>query len=225
LGRLNGNIKKVWNRVDQIDYREGMLAYPRYNATLARLAAFYGAAFHSTVAAFCALSPNNDYMGNLRSLATLLKAKQEGFPDDNLLHVSTYNACRNRAWRFLSGENFLEVTKGKKTRSFYQNILDPNDTHPVTIDGHMVCVWKGQRMKMVEVAWSGFRYDTVANDFREFAAEMGLIPNQVQAVLWFTWKRINNVIFKPQMSLFSKPHDHWGLDLDATDITPFYPFI
>lgn len=219
------NIYKVWSRIDAIDYREGMLAYGRYHVTLERIAAYYGCPFHSTVAAFCALSPNNDYMGNLRSLVTMLRGRQEGFPDANLLHVSTYNACRDRAWKFLHGDDFLERTKGPKTRNFYQNIIDPNDPIPVTIDGHMVCVWKGMRMTMTAVAIEGFKYNDVANDFREFAYTIGLLPNQVQAVLWFTWKRINNVVFKPQMHLFADKTDHWGLDLMAESILPFHPFL
>lgn len=218
------NIRRVWCQVDAIDYREGLVAYRRYRGTLERLAAHYGAPLSGTVAAFCALSPNNDYMGNLRSTVTLLRAYREGVPV-NKVHVSTYNACRNRAWRFLNGENFLDITRGPKTRAFFLSILNPDDPHPITIDGHMVNAWRGEVTTMVEVAWSKFKYDVVANDYRAFAAEIGVLPNQLQAMIWFTWKRINNIVYRPQLNLFRRADDLWGLDLSPSEIQPFFPFI
>ena len=221
---MNLNILSVWDKADEIDRTEGALAYTRYNTTLHRVAAHYGFAFPNVVAAFCALSPNNDYSGNLRSTITLLRASNEGIPVEKV-HVSTYNACRARAWDFIHGEDFLTRTKGPKTRNFYQNILDPASADPITIDGHMVCVWLGKRMTMVEVAWSKFKYETVANDFKIVANGLGILPNQLQSTLWFTWKRINNVVYKPQLGLFQDPTDTWGLDVQPGDIRPFFPFL
>lgn len=214
-----GNIQFAWDLVDDIDLAEGLSAYSRYQQTMKSLAAFYGCTLAETTAGFCALSPNNDYVGNLRSLVTLMKGKRDGVPVDRLT-VSTYNACRDRAWRFLHGEDFLLVTKGPKTRSFYKNILDPSDPHPVTIDGHMLSLYQGERMTMVEAARLRFKYDDVAGDFRRFAFKVALVPCQVQAVLWFTWKRVHNVVYDGQLKLFSDG-DQWGLVVDPEKVKPF----
>jgi hypothetical protein len=213
------NIREVLRQADEIDRAEGMVSYLRYNTTLHRLAEYYDAPFEGTVAAFCALSPNNDYMGNLRSTATLLSGLRAGIPVEQLI-VSTYNACRSRAWQFLNGESFLEVTKGPKTRNFYQNILDPSDPLPVTIDGHMVSLWYARRMTMVEAVETKFKYDELAKGFRQVAKQEGLLANQLQAILWFTWKRIHQVVYRPQLSLF-RGDDQWGLNLDPAEIIPF----
>jgi hypothetical protein len=70
------NLRRVWDQSDFTDYAEGMLAYSRYNATLTRLAKRYGYPLESVVGAFAALSPNNDYMNNLRSTVSLLRGSE-----------------------------------------------------------------------------------------------------------------------------------------------------
>lgn len=213
------NIRKVFEKADAVDLREGKLSYCRYNAMMTRIGEHYGYSMETVAAVFAALSPNNDYIKNLRSTVTLLHGFRQGKPIDQLT-VSTYRHCARRAWRILEGEDFLTFTRGMKTRSFFVNIIDPFDRAHITIDGHMLSVWKGQKMTMKAHASGTFHYATVAGDYIKTAEMVGLIPNQLQSVIWFTWKRINNIIFKPQMSLF-RQHDQWRLDLDPLDIKPF----
>lgn len=216
------NILSVYTKVDRIDMEEGMLAYQRYHESLKFYARHYGVEMPHVIGAFSALSPNNDYMGNLRSLVTLLEGRRRGARVEDCT-VSTYKACRNRAWNFLNGADFLDVTKGKKTRNFYLNILNPFDPEPVTIDGHMACIYVGKRMTMKEVVRSRFKYDIVADAFRSAARDVDLLPNQLQAMLWFTWKRIHNVIYTgDQLDAFADlDGNHWGTSIDPARIRPF----
>jgi hypothetical protein len=105
------NIKRTLARADAIDYREGLQAYHNYNRTAQGLASLYGYPLEVVAAVFVALSPNNDYIKNLRSTATLLKGHKLGMPVESLT-VSTYKACKLRAWRVLDGEDFLSVRCG-----------------------------------------------------------------------------------------------------------------
>lgn len=216
------NILSVYAKVDRIDMEEGMQAYLRYHESLKYYARTYGILMPNVIGAFAALSPNNDYIGNLRSLVTLLQGMCSGARVDHCT-VSTYKACRARAWRFLQGEDFLAATKGKKTRNFYLNILNPFDPDPITIDGHMACVWIGKRMTMRDVVRSRFKYDLVASDFRKAADGLDLLPNQLQAMLWFTWKRINRVLYSgDQLDVFAdNGSNHWNTLIDPTTIKPF----
>lgn len=66
------NIKAALAQADLVDWEEGLLAYSRYNEVIAGLAMHYGFSPAAAAAAFCELSPSNDYVGNLRSLATLV---------------------------------------------------------------------------------------------------------------------------------------------------------
>lgn len=205
------NLLRVWDQSDFTDYTEGMLAYSRYLSTLSRLARRYSHPIESVVGAFAAMSPNNDYMGNLRSVVSLLQGSER---------TTSYSACRRRAQRCLRGEDFLSFTRGPKTRAFFQNIMDPYDDWPVTVDGHAYCAWVGRRMTMKAVVYLGFPYEQVADGFRQAAAVTGVLPCQFQAVLWFTWKRIHNIVYRPQMRLF-RQCDQWELDLRPHEIKGF----
>lgn len=213
------NIVTVLERADAIDRAEGLAAYPNYNVTMRKISDSYGVPLPAVVGAFCALSPNNDYMGNLRSLITILCGLRDG-KDPATLKVSTYNSCKMRAWRCLEGEDFLSFTKGPKTRSFYVNIMDPDEGYHVTIDGHMFSVWSGKRFTMKSVATMGFRYNEVALDFRSVAFLVGLKANQIQAICWFAWKRIHRVVYNEQLGLFAGD-DQWGLLPSIEEIRPF----
>jgi hypothetical protein len=212
------NIRRVLDRADAIDRTEGAEAYFTNSATLEALGAFYGVSKAATVGAFSALSPNNGFVENLRSVASVLDGYRRGLPPTEIV-VSTYNACKDRAWRVVAGgEDFLSFTKGPKTRAFYLNTLDPFDPEPVTIDGHMVSIWFAKRLRMMEAVRMKWSYEEIAGAVREIAAERGMIPNQVQSICWHTWKRIHNVKFQAQTSLF----DGAGLGiLRPGDIRPF----
>lgn len=221
MGRspLNGNyvdnILRVWDQADPVDFTEGMLAYHRYRQTLDRIAQHYHVQLSAIVGMFCSLSPNTAYMTNLRAVVSVL----------NGYRGAGYGACRDRAIRCMRGEQFLDFTRGLKTRNFYQNIMDPDDPEPVTIDGHAYSVYDGQYHTMrSQVLRRKFPYHTVADTYRECAIIVGggLLPNQLQSVTWFTWKRIHQVIFEPQLHLYRAAlHDQWMLDLHPDEVPPF----
>lgn len=216
IQRLND----VLEQADAIDVAEGMVAYERYQSTMRRFADYYRFTLEQTVAAFCALSPNNDYKGNLKSMATLLHGIRDGWGREEIT-ATTYNACRDRAYYFATGrDGFLEKTKGPKTRSFYQNIVNPEDPTPVTVDGHMLGIWCGKRMTMVEAVRERVAYNVVAHGINQVAFGRCLRGNQVQAILWFTWKRLGNVVYEPQLRLF-QDGDQWETDVRPEDIKVF----
>lgn len=211
------NLRAVLDRADPLDIAEGMGAYARYQGVLTRLSKRYGVPLPRVVGAFSALSPNNDYHGNLRSTVSALDGYARGIPDAEIV-VSTYRACLSRALRALRGEPFLSFTKGPKTRAFYLNVLDPYNPVPVTIDGHMVGAWFGERLRMVDAVRRRWRYEEIADGVRLLARERGILPNQAQAILWHTWKRIHNVKFQSQLSLFPGGRD---ADLCPDSLRPF----
>ncbi len=181
------------------------------------LAGKYGCTLEQATAVFVSTSPNNDYINNLRSTVSILDGWRRGLAETDVV-ISTYNHCRAGAWAYLNGACFLTKTRGPKIKAFYQNILDPQDRQPVTVDGHVVGAWAGRRMLMKDVATHKFHYETVAQDVRDLAQEHSLVPCQVQGIIWFTWKRVHNVVYSGNLNLFG---DHWGLDLDPTELRPF----
>jgi hypothetical protein len=105
-------------------------------------------------AVFAALSPNNDYHGNLRDADRLLEAAKNKIGIDDF-KVSTYGNNKRKAWSIANGVEPLDVIVFPKTRSFFLNIFDPLDPHPVTVDGHIYNAWHGRRISLKGAAQKG----------------------------------------------------------------------
>lgn len=193
-----------------------------YHEVMIQLSVLGGVTVEKATSVFVALSPNNDYIGNLRSAITLLRTwKERGSLES--VQVSTYRSCAARAWTYLQGTDFLRSVRGPKIRSFYLNILNPDDSDPVTIDGHMVSLWFGYQMTMKDVViqrrlWS---YEKIAQNFRVVGSMFNLRANQVQAICWFTWKRVHNVKYSAQSDLFHSSTDQWKIGQPLEMLSPF----
>lgn len=86
--------------------------------------------------------------------------------------------------RIQAGENPLDVLGGLKTRAFYGNILDPADSEIVTVDTHAIKIAGINRDSV------GKRlYSDIADGYREAAMQFNILPQQIQAITWITWRR------------------------------------
>lgn len=195
------NLKRTLALATPADHAAGLQSFLKYNRLVTALAAKTGYTPRVAAAVFAALSPNNDYHGNLRDAHTLMTAAREGKPIDSF-SVSTYGNNKRKAWRIVHGEDPLELIVAKKTRSFFLNIDDPNDTQPVTIDGHMVNIWRGKRENLVGLRWRNRDYDAIAHDVRLLAFEHQVVPCQMQGILWLTWRRVHGIKTNGQLSFW-----------------------
>jgi hypothetical protein len=216
------NLREMFARADDIDRHEGLLSYGRYNRVMRELAEHYGFSIDCVTAAFCALSPNNDYVGNLRSLVSLLHGMRERWHYDEI-ECSTYRHCLKRAHSYMTGEaNFLNETRGRKIRSFYMNIVAPEDRRFVTVDGHVCAAWRGERLTMKEAIVRGTKeYDQIEEAIMVLACRENLRPNQYQAVVWFTRKRVFQIKAEMHRDLFLPSDDVWRTYRDVKSIRPF----
>ncbi len=190
-----GNILTVYAHADRVDIATGMGAFQGYNALMKALATEFRQSEENVTGVFAALSPNSDYKTNVSSARTMLAAHNRGAAIDDF-KVTTYKNNKRKAWSILEGRRPLDVIVAKKTRSFYLNIIAPFHPWPVTIDGHMYSVWMLKRFNMIEAqVGSGKKYDRISSDFRLAAKAVGILPNQLQAICWFTWKRVNRISF------------------------------
>jgi hypothetical protein len=83
----------------------------------------------------------------------------------------------------------------------------------------MYDIYVGKRIVMKGVALLKFPYHEVEQTFKQIARKHHMIPNQLQAILWFTWKRIHNVKYNAQTSFLRK--DHWGIEMHPSEIIPY----
>lgn len=200
------NLERVLDSANDSDWRIARTAWFRYNDIVGRIAAANGFSIEVGAAVFAALSPNNDYLGNLRDTSRLLVAAGAGRSIESF-KVSTYGSNKRKAWRIALGEKPLDLIVFPKTRNFFLNILDPTDPVPVTVDGHIFNAWRGERMRLNDAAQKANArfYEQVAGDIRQIGAERGLFPNVVQGGVWYCWKRLHRIRHSDQM-------EFWGPD-------------
>lgn len=201
------NLKRTLDRATSFDIEAGLASFRRYHRIVSLIAARTGHTPRIGAAVFAALSPNNDYHGNLRDAHALLAAASRGDPLDSF-GVSTYGPNKRKAWAIAHGEDPLALIVAKKTRSFFLNIDNPDDPVPVTIDGHMYNIWRCQRENLVGLRWRVKNYDQIADDVRVLAQECKMVPCQMQGVLWITWRRIHRIKTSDQLTF-------WDEDLAA----------
>ena len=87
-------------------------------------------------------------------------------------------------------------------RSFYANILRPDDPGPVTVDRHAVSILandRGEERKRTLERMGAYTY--CAGMYRDAARTLGIMPHQAQAIAWVTWRRIHNV-YRPEHEEF-----------------------
>lgn len=201
---ITNNLTRVWEQATPGERDGGVLAYDDYHQVMCEISNRYDVEPAKVAGAFCALSPNSDWMGNLRSAITMTHGWSHGWSEEEVT-VTTYNANRGRAWRIMEGEPFESVFKGPKVRDFYRSIIEPQNQESATIDGHIANVARGQQNGMWYSGLTISEYRKVKSCLQRLAKRNGILPLQMQGVLWFAWKRIHNILAADEAVLFGEP--------------------
>ena len=220
----------VYEQAVEPERYDAIMSYFRYHALLRTIAERHSAPIEVAVAIFSILSPNNNYLQNIRDTETLLVNEKRGSSISDF-KVFTYNQNKNKAWavaqRSLRPDDaFISL----KTWNFYNNVLHPDSPDFVTVDGHMFWAWRGvpgsvkawrkpqRRKKVAKFSVSTDTYIEIAEDIAGLARAVGLLPCQFQAILWITWKRIHAKHYVYQPDFFPKDYEAAGIiNLDSTD--------
>jgi hypothetical protein len=124
-----------------------------------------------------ALSPNNTFASNIKSLEAFLKTGGN-------CKVSTYNIQKNKALAILNSSDDITVEQvkailgGLKTQAFFDNMYRPETSQDVTIDLWMI------RHFGIQGSLTPKRYKDASNKIKKLAKQLNLLPHQVQAKLW-----------------------------------------
>ena len=178
------NILKQFQNASGPDIESGLLWYQKANETAQALAHKYNIELKVVAGIIAALSPACKFSRNLIDAEELIVKKERA-------RVVTYKANKDKALRILySGDPDFELNKKEtsfKTYNFYRNILDPLDINYVTIDRHILSALD----LGIKDIYTKNRYNHIRNLFIKIAAHLDLIPNQLQAIVWVSYKSIN----------------------------------
>ena len=199
------NLRITYDKSDAMDRNLGRYYYYDFGNRVYQTAKRYGCESSTTACGvYAALSPNNSERSNLEDMARAISTFQGALSSlDNRwerLVVRTYGKNKAKALEILKGANPDAVLKGPKTNAFYHNLLNPNDPY-VTVDGHMANIWNGVRVPLDLAGINLEQYQTIVGGIRELAAEVEMLPCQLQSTLWGTWRRIHRIFYNPQYEL------------------------
>ena len=183
--KVKKNLLKVWNSCDEYDrydwYKDAQwFAIRLYEAWKATNPV--DPTLLKVVGVIAALSPLKTWEQN-QALASdfLLKGKRTG-------HFAT---AITKAKLIISVGvmhfKILDILSGEKTKSFYQNILNPGKIEAVTIDRHAISAAVGS--KMVDASLTPKQYEFFVGCYKEVAFQEDVSPLRLQSAIWLKWRK------------------------------------
>jgi hypothetical protein len=133
-----------------------------------------------------ALSPACSWDINKRDVFNVCEGLKKGIAEK--IRVSTYGQFKVKAIRILEKEEeFIETATNQKTWNFKHNLFEPLNPDFVTIDRHAFKAYTGG-LYPGSVRISSLKYKRIANAYKREADRIGILPNQLQAVVWTQYK-------------------------------------
>lgn len=177
-----GRILATYFAATADEHADGRTWYRRAYATADTLRQGSPYSHRQAVGTIAALSPQTSWASNLDLAA---QALQGGTPDH-------FPDAQRRVREILSGADPLDVLGGRKVRSFYCNIREPDAPGRVTVDRHAVALAFPTAPPKKFLKRIG-AYQLTAAAYRTAARTVGLLPHELQAVCWLTHRRLIGV--------------------------------
>ena len=189
------NILNLYNQATIGELQAGMAWYYLANNSARQLQQVYDFTMPQICGVIAALSPRNKWYRNLQDCSNLLSCiRGESNIEDYKCGTFTSNKIKARlilATPNTTHEQVLSILGGNKVRSFYSNILEPSNPNYLTVDGHALGCYQG--VKLRGCTPSNKDYQTITDTYSHLAIDkIGILPNQLQAINWLTYKRLHN---------------------------------
>ena len=196
------NIVGTYLLSSDVEKSQGLDWYARAYVAAETISNSTGVDVCKVAGVIAALSPNNRWERNLIDAENVCKVYINGDLDDvRQVKVCTYGKMLEKAIAILECESeteIVDILNGRKISAFYECIMGYKEA--VVVDGHAYSIWIGERLTMKEVPNIGKKlYANIVADYIAATAEINakfnltLMPFQVQAITWVTWKRLHNV--------------------------------
>lgn len=191
---LLSNLRALYAEASPVDKVNGLTWYADGHAVGAALGARYGFSTEQALGVVAALSPGYGWGRNVQGAESFIRAFSGGARGRHLPAVGVYGGPNLRkAEEILAGADPSYVLGGPKVLAFFGNLVDPSDPGPVTIDRHAKSALFDESSPETSVV-SRAEYQHLADHYRAVAGELSLLPNQLQAIIWVTWRRLKGIV-------------------------------
>ncbi len=180
---------KTYRQIDKETINTAKNWYKKAHNFATYLANTYKVELSKVCGVISALSPACNWKQNKLDAEKMIVCYISGV-DYTTVPFSTYGQNVVKAWMILTDVDrdtleWFNLKTGAKTYNFYLNILNPNDSNFVTIDRHAIAVYEGRvGKKSGSARLTPKQYQTIAETYKNLAKELGLLPNELQAILW-----------------------------------------
>lgn len=177
---VQNNFRDVFDLATVDDLEEGKGWYENANLFASSLAERWKCQTYHTSGIISAFSPSTAWEDNVKRAESFI---EKGRVSGHL--VQQLGKARNIMVAECPTE-VANILNGPKTVNFFYNIYDPSSEYHVTIDRHMVNL--ASRIEGL-IDPTPKQYGFLVSETLKFAKSVNLIPNQVQAILWVTWRK------------------------------------
>jgi hypothetical protein len=188
----------MFNKANELEIANGMCWYKVANreAKQIQVKSNQGLKINQICGIIAALSPRNKWLRNLIDAENLAICYDGSLPSLLNYKAATFSSNKLKAILIASMVNptdtdVLAVLGKNKVRSFYLNILNPDSSIDVTIDGHAISVALGERI--VGISAQGKIYKQIVDMYIDQANQLDIAPNQLQAITWLTYRRLHGI--------------------------------
>lgn len=187
-------IIKLFNMATKSDLTAGFGWYSEANSIAAKMAEKYGITTLKAAGIIAALSPGTNWKQNIIDANLFCRAMLSDMPLSEIV-VTTYGTFKVKAMEIWydcdTHAKILDVLSKNgginKTKSFYLNLINPLTGEAVTVDRHAMRValgdTRGNKLNLTEA-----RYKSITRGYEIAANEVGVLPHELQAITWITFK-------------------------------------
>lgn len=189
------NIYACYCQSSTEDIQTGLMWYKKANEIAREIANTFSITLEKVCGVIAALSPGSTWEKNLINTQLIIANFTNGLQLEDMKKIGAYGT-RNmlKAWKILEGYQVNCVLGGLKVNNFYACILIPENPLHVCIDRHAVSIAIGERLgdRYTKYLISMTKYNIIADGYKEVANSLNILPNQLQAITWCSWRRRHN---------------------------------
>lgn len=177
---VDANITRVFENATIKDYQEGLKWYSDAHDFANDLAKTYEIGNMKVAGIIAAMSPMKAWKTNKEISEQFISCGTSG-------HTASQTEKAKSILLNNDNKQYIESTLGGlKTINFFNNIYNPSDEDYLTIDRHHLYISTGLDLQ----ACTTKQYEFIKKRTIMFSKSVNLIPCNLQAILWVTWKRM-----------------------------------